>query len=401
MNDVTTASNEFLREDNLIDWLQRFVRFPSEQTDLHERDPQVQRFIRECAAPLAEIIGADCRFGKMGNLIIEVGPWSEPSMLFVGYAMTHPAGKMNDPFVPDVIDTARGRAVRGRGVAEQKTALAALFGALAQAIKRGRLKRRLSVVVLSAGETGRHDAIESAVAELECKPQFAIVCIGTDGKIAIGNKGRIDFDVLVHGKTSHSSVPWHGINAITGARRVLSALEDLKLDVAEHPHFGPATLTATAVESTPKATHTVPDLVRITYDRRLLPGEDPHAAYNAICRAVTLPPPWTAECHLGPIMYPNEVAPNCSLVRLLHRAFEAAGQSPCEHIYCNFALDAGYFARMGTQAVMLGPGEIDQFHSNEESVLVTALTAMANVYYKTIEQCVEQTPKEFREASGL
>jgi acetylornithine deacetylase len=388
VNDVAAASYEFLREENLVDWLRQFVRFPSEQTDLHERDPQVQAFIRKCAAPLAESIGAMCRFDKMGNLIVEVGPPSEPSVLFVGYAMTHPAGKMKDPFTPNVIDTVRGRAVRGRGVAEQKTALAALFGALAQAIKRGNLKGRLSVVVLSAGETGRHDAIESAIAALECKPQFAIVCIGTDGKIALGNKGRVDFDVLVHGKTSHSSVPSHGINAIAGARRILSVLEELKLDVAEHPHFGAATLTPTAIESAPKATHTVPDLVRVTYDRRLLPGEDPHAAYDAIRRTIMLPSPWTVECRLGPIMYPNELAPDSALVRMLHRAFEMAGQLGCEHIYCNFALDAGHFASLGTEAVMLGPGEIDQFHSSEESVLIATLTSMAKVYYSAIEQCL-------------
>ena len=384
-----------MRDDNLIDWLQRFVRFPSEQTDLHERDPQVQRFIRECAAALAASFGASCRFDRMGNLIIEVGPRSERSLLFAGYAMTYPAGNMKAAFMPDLIDTPEGRVIRGRGVAEQKTALAALFGALAEAIKSGKLTRRLSTVVLSAGETGRHDAIECAVAELECKPQFAVVCLGTDSKIAVGNKGRIDFDVLVRGKVSHSSAPWHGVNAIGGARRVLSALEELKLATSDHPHFGPATLTATAIESAPKATHTVPDLVKITYDRRLLPGEDPHTVYGAVCQAISLPPPWSVECRLGPIMYPNEVAPDCSLVRALRRAFNKAKQDNCERIYCNFALDAGYLANLGIQSVMLGPGEIDQFHSNEESVRVSELVGMAKVYYHLIELFQAQAGQEW------
>jgi acetylornithine deacetylase len=33
---------------------------------------------------------------------------------------------------------------------------------------------------------------------------------------------------------------------------------------------------------------------------------------------------------------------------------------------------------------MLGPGEVDQFHSNEEQVLVADLVHMANVYYQLI-----------------
>jgi acetylornithine deacetylase/succinyl-diaminopimelate desuccinylase-like protein len=381
-------SVDHLREDNLVAWLQRFVRFPSEQSDQHERDPQIRRFIRECAAPLAQEIGASCRYDKMGNLIIEVGPPSEGSLLFVAYAMTHPRGKMTDPFAATVIDTPRGRAVRGRGVAEQKTALAALYGALGKAIAGRMLKRRLSIVVLTAGETGRHDAITSVMPELECQPSLAIVCIGTDSRIAIGNKGRIDFDVIINGKTSHSSAPWHGVNAIAGAQRLLPALEGLQLGVPDHPQFGPATLTPTAIDSAPKATHTVPDTVRITYDRRLLPGEDPQAAFEAIRRVVTLPPPWSVECALGPVMYPNETATDGTLMEALRAAYAAAGAPNPEHFYCNFALDAGFLARAGIEAVMLGPGEVDQFHSSEESVLVADLSRMANVYYRLIEQCL-------------
>jgi len=378
----------FLRESSLVSWLQRFVRHPSEQSNLHENDPAIARFIRECAAPLLREIGADCRYDKMGNLIVEAGPASEASLLFVAYAMTHPAAKMPDPFSATVIETPRGPAVRGRGVAEQKTALAALFGALAETLRKPRISGRLTVVLLTAGETGRHDAVATVMPELECKPRFAVVCIGTDNRIAIGNKGRIDFEVIVKGKTSHSSAPWHGVNAIVGAQRLLQSMNDSKLDLPVHPKFGSATLTPTAIESAPKATHTVPDTVQITFDRRLLPGEDPQVAYNAIRKAITVEAPWTVECRLGPVMYPNEVSNDGPLMTKLRAAFADAGQPPPELFYCNFALDAGYLARLGIEAVMLGPGEVDQFHSNEESVLISDLTKMGHVYYRIIEQCL-------------
>jgi acetylornithine deacetylase len=380
--------SRFLSEDTLVAWLQEFVRFPSEQTNLHEKDPQVLRFIRECAAPLAEKLGATCRYDAMENLIIELGPRSEKSLLFVGYAMTHPRAKMTDPFSGTIIDTAKGVAVRGRGVAEQKTALAALFGAMAATLEGRPLKNRLSIVLLTAGETGRHDAIASAMPCLECRPDFAIICIGTSNRIAVGNKGRIDFDVIVRGKAAHSSTPWHGVNAIIGAQSIITLLADLKLDAKDHPQFGSATLTPTAIDSWPKATHTVPDMVRITYDRRLLPGEEPKAAYEAICRKIVLPMPWSVECLLGPIMYPNEIAPESAIMRALGAAHAAAGQPQPNNFYCNFALDAGYLARDGIEAVMYGPGDVDQFHSNEESVLISDLVATSHVYYRMIEQCL-------------
>jgi len=87
-------------------------------------------------------------------------------------------------------------------------------------------------------------------------------------------------------------------------------------------------------------------------------------------------------------MYPNEISSDGPLFAHLRAAFARAGQGDPQPFYCNFALDAGYFARKGIEAVMLGPGEVDQFHSNEEHVLVADLVAMANVYYRMIEQCL-------------
>lgn len=59
--------------------------------------------------------------------------------------------------------------------------------------------------------------------------------------------------------------------------------------------------------------------------------------------------------------------------------------------HCNFALDAGYFCRQDIPAVMLGPGEVDQFHSNEEHVLVSDLVNMSKIYYSLIQQCLPAT----------
>ncbi|WP_397475992.1 M20 family metallopeptidase [Pusillimonas sp.] len=377
-----------LAEQTLMETLQDFVRYPSQQTELQENDPHVKAFIKECAAPRLEKMGVDIRYDKMGNLIAEAGPKNGRSLMFVGYAMTHPASRMEDPFSATLVDTPRGQAIRGRGVAEQKTALAAAFGAFEQAVNKDQLGGRLILVLTTAGETGRHDAIESVMAELPEPPEYAVILVGTDSKIAIGNKGRIDFEVIVGGKTSHSSAPWNGVNAITGAQRVLSELESLDLGVPDHPAFGPATLTPTAIDSSPKATHTVPDTVNIIFDRRLLPGEEPAQALSSIKQATTLPEPWSVKFELGPIMYPNELSLESTFFRKLTNAFETGIGAAPETFHCNFALDAGYFCRKGIPAVMLGPGEVDQFHSNEEHVLVSDLVNMSKVYYSLIEQCL-------------
>lgn len=379
----------YLNEETLVPLLQRFVRYPSQQTDLQERDPAVVAFIRDCAAPVLAEYGAECRYDAMGNLIFETGPTdSGRSLLVVTYAMTHPASNMSDPFSATLIDTPRGKAVRGRGVAEQKTALAAAIGAVGEALRGGTLKGRLIFALTTAGETGRHDAVASVAREIGVDPGFALVCIGTDQRVAVGNKGRIDFDLVVKGRACHSSTPWNGINAMTGARRILETMEGFDVKVAPHPTFGPATLTPTAIESLPKATHTVPDTVRMTFDRRLLPGEDPQRAFDAIVSAVAIEQPWTLEIERGPVMYPNEIALDGPLHSKLAAAYRKAGYAVPEPFYCNFALDAGYFGRKGIEAVMMGPGEVQQFHSDEEHVLVSDLVGMAKVYHGLIEECL-------------
>ncbi|MGE0746767.1 MAG: M20 family metallopeptidase [Rhodospirillales bacterium] len=374
-----------LSDSSLIALLQRFVRFPSPQTELAEADPAVTAFVRDCAAPLLRRPDTAQRFDGMGNLIVEAGPRDGPTLLFVGYAMTHPAAAMPDPFAATVIDTPAGPAVRGRGVAEQKSALAALFAAVTAALDRGPLAGRLIVALVTAGETGRHDAVECVMRAIDGTPTFAVVCIGTDNKVAVGNKGRVNLDVVVRGRATHSSAPWHGINALAGAWRILQTLEGLDLGVADHPAFGPATLTATAIESGPRAPHTVPDMVRMTFDRRLLPGETPETAFAAVARAATLDAPWTVEHVMGDVMHPNEVVLNGPLYAALRAAHAAAGIGEPTPAHLNFALDAGYFGRDGIEAVMLGPGQVDQFHSSEENVLVADLAAMAKVYFRLIE----------------
>lgn len=380
-------SSTCLSAETLIAWVQRFARFPSQQTELLEADPAVKAFITDCFAPVMDEIGLSYRMDGMGNLIAEAGPEDAAhSILFLSYAMTHPAANMADPFEASLFETDNGTAVRGRGIAEQKAALTAAIAAVADAMKsQPPLRCRLIFALSTAGETGRHDAAARIMAELDRVPTFAIVCVGTGSQVAIGNKGRIDFDLIVHGKASHSSAPWNGVNALSGSMHVLRQLEDLDLDVPDHPEFGPATLTPTAIESFPKATHTVPDKVRITFDRRLLPGEDPQYALDAIGAQISLPHPWRLTLEPGPLMYPNEISLQGRLFQTLRSAFAAAGAAPPEAIYCNFALDAGYFAQHGVEAAMLGPGAVAHFHADDEYVLVAELVKMAKIYRAIID----------------
>ena len=162
------------------------------------------------------------------------------------------------------------------------------------------------LAVSLAGETGRHDAAKFILENNRITAKAGVVGLGTANRICLGNKGRIDVEITVRGKSAHSSMPWDGINAVDGARKVLERLDRLALG-NEHAGLGKATLTVTQIKSAPDISHTVPDTCRITLDRRLLPGDDPDAALQGIRDAVADLSPWSVEVTRGAFMYPSEV----------------------------------------------------------------------------------------------
>jgi acetylornithine deacetylase/succinyl-diaminopimelate desuccinylase-like protein len=374
------SNHEPFSAATLTEWARRFVRTPSPQTERFETEPAVQAFIDDVGA-LLRTLDIPYRRDAMGSLIAELGPDSQRSVMLMAYAMTHPASNMRDPYAGDVIDVEGKRAVRGRGVSEQKGSLAAALAATHAAYREGALKGRVVFTVSSAGETGRHDAARSILAELKLRPTASIIVIGTTSRVSLANKGRIDAFVTVRGRVAHSSTPWRGIDAIAGAREVLQRLERVDLGSHEHTGLGKATLTPTAIRSFPEATHTLQGEVRMTLDRRLLPGESPAAALRAIEHALDGISPWKVEVREGPIMFPAELAQDSALLQSINRAHREAGMREPTTFYSHGALDAGLFAREGIETTMWGPGDMDQWHSDDEYVLVDDLLAGAKAYY--------------------
>ncbi|HEY2136448.1 MAG TPA: peptidase dimerization domain-containing protein, partial [Xanthobacteraceae bacterium] len=266
------------------------VRVPSPQTALLEDEPLLKAFIRDAIEPRLRAMGfCDVRYDPMGNLIATIGSdTSGRSLMFIGNAMNQPASTMPNPYDGDVVDGAKfglpGEAVMGKGASEQKANLAAMLHALETVIASEiPITGRLIFTCCLSGETGKHDAIKSVIEAAGVRADMAVLG-GTNLKITLGNRGRIDVFCVVKGAPCHSSRPWDGINAITGASAAIALLlARVKLDKS-HPQLGPQSLTVNHIRSFPDSTHTVQERCEFTLDRRLLPGEDPDEAFAEIER---------------------------------------------------------------------------------------------------------------------
>ncbi len=375
--------------DRLLDHLTALARVPSPQTALFESDPQVQAFIQDHVRPRVERLGfGQGRIDAMGNYLFRAGAGGSGGILFVGYAMTHPAGSMAEPFSGKVVDgtpyTIDGPCLWGRGVCEQKGPLAAMLEALeiVRAVPGG-LRGGLAFAVSTAGETGRHDSIarilEGYGAQTGWAPGLAVVGIGTANRLCLANKGRIDVQITVRGRASHSSTPWDGRDAIDGMRQAMDRLAALPL-AGEHPHLGRPTLTKTRIASGLEATHTVQERCDLTLDRRLLPGDDPDAAFNQIVEAVKDLPGYEVEVARGAYMYPAALAEDSHLARAIQAASRAVRGRDAEVFYSHAALDAGYLTQVGFEAAMWGPGDLRFAHTDAEVVSLREVGEAAKMY---------------------
>lgn len=358
------------------------VKRPSQQTNKLEYDPEVKNFISELLVNQLSSSGIkNLKLDNMGNLICRIGnPESRKKVFYLGYAMTHPASSMADPFKGEIISVEGKKVIRGRGVSEQKGALAAMI-ATAEFLNNheDELDGEFIFAVSLAGETGRHDSIDSIRKELDLKADFGVVGIGTKSKICQGNKGRVDILINVYGKSCHSSVPSEGINAIEGACKVIEKLENLAIS-SEHPNLGKATLTSTSIKSYPDATHTIQNECRLVFDRRLLPGDDVGQVVDEVRKAIGAMMPFEIEVKQGPVTFPSEVLNDSIIIKKLSEAIDCATEEKAQIYYSNAAIDAGYLNKYNVPSVMFGPGNMDYWHTDNEILSIEDLVKATHTY---------------------
>jgi acetylornithine deacetylase/succinyl-diaminopimelate desuccinylase-like protein len=397
MNDVEIKKllDARISRERAKELLIELVKVPSPQTELLEEEPLLKAFIKTAIEPRLRAMGfADIRYDAMGNLIATYGAGtSGKSLMFIGNAMNQPASTMPNPYSGDVVDGAKfdlpGECVMGKGASEQKANLAAMLHAMETVIaSKVALTGTLIFTCCLSGETGKHDAIKSVVEGAGVRADMAVLG-GTGLKVTLGNRGRIDVFVTVKGAPCHSSRPWDGINAITGATETIRALlAEVKVDKS-HLQLGKQSLTVNHIRSFPESTHTVQDRCEFTLDRRLLPGDDPSVAFaeiEGIAKKVEqVKDPvsgksYSVDVRLGPFMYPSLVTTESPIVRAILHASEAMLGKPVETYYSPSAFDQGYLNHVGIATANFGAGEHQYAHTDYDMASVERTTDSARVY---------------------
>lgn len=342
-------------EGFLLELLQTPTQVPLGQTEVLPGDPRILEAVENVLLPRIEELGPDeIRRHDHGDVAARFGPDTEDGVLLQTYIVSQHANLMEDPSASRLVDGTdygfEGVCALGQGATQNKGPMAAAFAALG-----GTERARSRPVWLAVNTEGSssHGGSARVIDDLAIKAAWGIIAFGTDCAISLGNRGRVDVEILVKGASSHSSQPTLGKNPIEDAADVVRLLRTLPLP-DPHPVLGPATATPYQFACRPVAPHTIPEEARIVVDRRLLPGEDPARAVAAVRAHVTADAA-TLDVQEGVHMLPAEVPMEQPVVQSLMHGIEAQGLSP-RTFWSPNTFDAGYACSKEIPTVMFGPG---------------------------------------------
>ena len=305
-----------------------------------------------------------------------------------------------DPFCGDIVTTGQGDAIYGRGAADMKGAIAAMVHGAA-AIDRSTLAGRIVVSASTMEEVLEGVALTAVMTRMP--PDFVVIGEATGLEIARGGRGRAEVHLETVGRPSHSSAPQQGRNAVLDMMRVIAHVEGIELP--ENELMGPAIFALTDIISDPYPGHSViPSICRVTYDRRLLPGERADDVLGAIAGVPELGDiqlravigDGTYKAFTGVEVVHNKFFPawlfaeEDPFVEAALRGIGAAGLAPRSRAY-RFCTNAAYSAGVaGVPTVGFGPADEHDAHIVDERLLVADLLAAAQGYRSIIEATLRQ-----------
>jgi succinyl-diaminopimelate desuccinylase len=352
---MSAVDREWL-ENALVSLLKVDTQVPVGETEIQPGDERIVTAVAEVVTPLVEPFRPqEVRRHDAGDVAFRFGPDGDDGLLIQTYIVSQHANLMDDPNAGSIVEGGRygidGPAAVGRGATQNKGPMASALAALTVLED---LQRPVWLAVNTEGKSS-HGGSTRILDELGVPAGHGLVAFGTDLKVSLGNRGRVDVHIRVHGASSHSSQPWLGLNPIEGAADVVVALRGLPT-AAPHPDLGPISATPYRFGCHPVAPHTIPETAHVVVDRRLLPGEDPDVALAELQDHLGHHVEGEISIEAGVTMLPAYVGSEAPIVTALLEGLAELGR-PAETFFSLNAFDAGYACSRGIATPMFGPGK--------------------------------------------
>lgn len=285
-----------------------------------------------------------------------------------------------------------GDVLYGRGAADMKAGIAAVFGALgALRAQDVTLRRPLAVHSVIGEEDGGLGAY--ATVRRGHLGDACVIAEPTDACVVPANAGSLTFRIEVPGQAAHGSSRLEGHSAVDAALPLFTALRELEArrnrDV--DPMLGhldlPYPISVGIVRAGDWAS-TVPDVLVAEgrYGVRLdEPVEQARAEFETVVGHACAADPWLSA-HPARVSWPGGVFASGRLPAGHHllddagrAVFDAAGWEPVAQ-GAPYGSDLRLYAAAGVPTIQLGPGSVASAHTADESVPLGEIIAFARAY---------------------
>ena len=374
---------------SLVNGVSELVQIPS-VNPLQSHDPALagERRLAEHLANRAEDLGADVELDNVvddrPNLIAKFEGERPDTIVIDVHLDTVAVGHMTDDPFDGRVENGR---VYGRGSVDTKATFAVVLDVLSQLRNDG---RRPGPTVHLVGTVSEEMGGLLGARHLASRLQHdghhidrMIIAEPTMCAPVHGHKGGVGLEICIHGHAAHSSRPELGANAITAAARIIAALdgEQSRLDTLDAATaVGRGTVSVTEIGGG-VARNIIPDLCTLYAGRRIAPGEDPLAVYEALkALVISAGEPLQVDVEMAngtafPAFYTD---PDDDFVQLVAGLSERAPETVTYGSNC-LAYD-----EITASKVLFGPGSIDQAHQAVEWVEIDELVAASSVYRKLL-----------------
>ena len=272
----------------------------------------------------------------------------------------------------------RGERLHGLGSADTKGAIAAILEALARRHDSGHPPDGVAVLFSGDEELGGTCLREFLASERRHGLVRAVVCEPTGCRLGIRHRGVYAARVVATASGGHSSLADRVPNPLTALARAAVSLDELG---RRHQDVGPEGLRGLAMNVAALeggvAFNVIPAEAALTFSLRPPPGFDLEAFLGQARQVVA-----TATAPLATRW--TQVAANPAFATRDLAGFRSR-LADLEAVDLPFGTEAGQFTLQGIDAVVFGPGQVEQAHAADEFVDANALAQAVAIYARLLD----------------
>jgi acetylornithine deacetylase len=339
--------------------------------EAHLRGLEVRVERQPVAAGRENIVAVYEPATPVGTLVLEV------------HQDTVPVEGMTVPPFEGLMENGR---LYGRGACDVKGGMAAMLSAFGRVARERPSRGPRLVLACTVDEEFTFLGVQRLVREpLGPAPVMAVVAEPTGLDIVNAHKGVARWAITTAGRACHSSTPERGINAIYRMGRLLPVIERYAEELrqsAKDALLGPPTLSVGTIHGG-ASVNVVPDGCRMDVDRRLIPGEEPHAAPGQLEAYLRKHAPEVEFSSGGLYLHCPALAAAGSdeIAQRLGVAIDRIRGRHAVHAV-PYGTDASSLALAGVPSVVFGPGDIAQAHTKDEWIELAQVEQAAEILYQ-------------------